>query len=91
MRGSGPLWGLLNAARLANLADAGAPPPVAVAGGITRRRVLAALGATAALPLAGCFAPSSDKRVGRVAIIGGGLAGLVALDALTTAGVEAHL
>lgn len=91
MRGSGPLWGLLNAARRANLADAGAEPPILLSEGITRRRVLAALGATAALPLAGCFAPSSDKPVGRVAIIGGGLAGLVALDALTTAGVEAHL
>jgi monoamine oxidase len=91
MRGSGPLWGLLNAARRANLADEGAEPPILLPGGITRRRVLAALGATAALPLAGCFAPSSDKAGSRVAIIGGGLAGLVALDALTAAGVEAHL
>ncbi|HVK79003.1 MAG TPA: FAD-dependent oxidoreductase, partial [Verrucomicrobiae bacterium] len=91
MRGSGPLWGLLNAARRANLADEGAEPPILLPEGITRRRVLAALGATAALPLAGCFAPSSDKAGTRVAIIGGGLAGLVALDALTAAGVEAHL
>lgn len=91
MRGSGPLWGLLNAARRANLADEGAEPPILLPEGLTRRRVLAALGATAALPLAGCFAPSSDKASNRVAIIGGGLAGLVALDALTAAGVEAHL
>ncbi|MGH6650587.1 MAG: flavin monoamine oxidase family protein [Sphingopyxis sp.] len=91
MRGSGPLWGLLNAARLANLADDGAPPPIAVSQGVTRRRVLAALGATAALPLAGCFAPSSDASGTRVAIIGGGLAGLTALDALAAAGVDAHL
>lgn len=91
MRGSGPLWGLLNQARRANLADAGAPPPIALHQGITRRRMLAALGAAAALPLIGWPTRSRAASGLRVAIIGGGLAGLTALDALTAAGVEAHL
>ncbi|HMO75384.1 MAG TPA: NAD(P)/FAD-dependent oxidoreductase [Sphingopyxis sp.] len=91
MRGSGPLWGLLNRARRANLAEDGAPPPVRSQGGITRRRMLAALGAAAALPALGWPTPSRAQSSMRVAIIGGGLAGLTALDALSAAGVEAHL
>lgn len=91
MRGSGSLWGLLNQARRANLAEQGAPPPVAASQGITRRRMLAALGAAAALPVIGWPAPSRAASGLRVAVIGGGLAGLTALDALNAAGVDAHL
>ena len=91
MRGSGPLWGLLNQARRANLAQEGAPPPVPSHEAITRRRMLAALGAAAALPVVGFPAPLHARPSMRVAIIGGGLAGLTALDALSTAGMAAHL
>lgn len=91
MRGSGPLWGLLNQARRANLAEQGASPPIPSHEGITRRRMLAALAAAAALPVIGWPAPSRARSAMRVAIIGGGMAGLTALDALSTAGVSAHL
>lgn len=91
MRGSGPLWGLLNQARRANLTEQGASPPFPSHEGITRRRMLAALGAAAALPVASWPAPSPARSSMRVAIIGGGLAGLTALDALSAAGIAAHL
>ncbi|MET0587498.1 MAG: NAD(P)/FAD-dependent oxidoreductase [Novosphingobium sp.] len=91
MRGAGPLWGLLNQARRANLAEQGAPPPIASHQGITRRRMLAALAATAALPAVSWPLPSRAQSTMRVAVIGGGLAGLTALDALIAAGVDAHL
>lgn len=90
MRGAAPLWGLLNQARRANLAELGAAPPITSHEGITRRRMLAAL-AAAALPITGWPAPVRALSSIRVAIIGGGLAGLVALDALSAAGVTAHL
>ena len=91
MRGAGPLWVLLNQARRANLAEQGASPPILSHEGITRRRMLAALAATATLPVTGWPAPSRARSSVRVAVIGGGLAGLTALDALTAAGVNAHL
>lgn len=91
MRGSGPLWVLLNQARRANLAEQGAAPPVPSPGGLTRRRMLAALAGAAALPLTGWRSPSYTRSSMRVAIIGGGMAGLVALDALNAAGVTTHL
>lgn len=91
MRGSGPLWGLLNQARRANLAEQGASPPIASPEGITRRRMIAALGAAAALPVVGWPRPAGARSAPRVAVIGGGLAGLTALDALIAAGVDAHL
>lgn len=91
MRGSGPLWGLLNQARRINLDEAGALPPTPVSEGITRRRMIATLGAAAALPAIGWPAPSRARSTMRIAVIGGGLAGLTALDALSAAGVDAHL
>lgn len=91
MRGSGPLWGLLNQARRINLDEAGAPSPTPVHEGITRRRAIAALAGAAALPAIGWPAPSRAGSAMRVAVIGGGLAGLTALDALNAAGVDAHL
>ena len=91
MRGAGPLWVLLNQARRANLADQGAEPPILIHAGITRRHMLATMAAAAALPVTGWPAPARARSSMRVAIIGGGLAGLVALDALAAAGVSAHL
>lgn len=79
MRGSSTIWRALARAR----AGAGGQP------GVTRRgllRALAAGSAAAALPRAALAAPA-----GRVAIIGGGIAGLSALHHLRAAGVDAHL
>ena len=93
MRGVSGVWRALDRARAMNLAAEGRPPPVAGeggGGGITRRRVLMALAGTmgaAALPRWPAFAQGSP----RVAIVGGGLAGLNALDILRRRGVEASL
>ncbi|WP_326523654.1 flavin monoamine oxidase family protein [Sphingomonas sp.] len=90
MRGPTAVWQALEAARQANLRDAGVELPVAGDAGWTRRRLiasLAALGATAALPRQA----RAQGAAGPVAIIGGGIAGLTALHHLTKAGVEARL
>ncbi len=91
MRGSGPFWRLLSEARRANLHDAGAPAPVRAPEGLSRRRVLAALGAAAATPLIGWPQPVRARQAMRVAVIGGGMAGLCALDTLTANGIDAKL
>ena len=73
-----------------NLAAAGEPPPRRAGDGITRRRVLAAIAGgvgLAALPRWPAFARAPQ----RIAIVGGGLAGLSALDTLVAGGVEARL
>ena len=89
MRGSSLVWRALEAARRTNLAAAGAPAPVKGARGATRRAVLKALAATGA---AGALPqPAFAERAGRVAIVGGGIAGLAALDYLVEAGVDARL
>lgn len=89
MHGSGPIWRLLRQARQETLI--GDQMPVIVPSGITRRRVIGALGAAAAIPLIGWPEPlwAADKP--RVIIIGGGMAGLVALDRMIAAGVDAKL
>lgn len=90
MRGGGILWRALNAARRANLAEAGEPAPLPAPGGIARRALLKAMAASAgaaAMPAAAL----GLKRGARVAILGGGLAGLVALDKLVAAGIDATL
>ncbi|WP_404335966.1 flavin monoamine oxidase family protein [Sphingomonas sp. MMS12-HWE2-04] len=89
MRGNGILWRGLAEARRRNLAAAGEAPPIAAAPGATRRALLqgfVALGATAVLPR-----PARAFAGGRVAVIGGGIAGLSALHHLREAGVDAHL
>jgi monoamine oxidase len=89
MRGSGTVWQALERARRINLAAAGEPAPVRGMAGATRRAVLRALagtGAAAMLPR-----PAMAHTAGRVAIIGGGIAGLSALHHLRAAGVDAHL
>lgn len=89
MRGSSTLWRALELARRQNLAAAGEAPPVRIGEGISRRTLLqsiAAAGVVAALPREARAAPA-----GRVAIIGGGIAGLTALHHLTQAGIDAHI
>lgn len=91
MRTGGGLWRALDQARRANLEAAGASPPVRGASGITRRRLLSAMAAGAAVPLLGRTKPALARRDMRVAIVGGGLAGLVALRTLADAGISARL
>ena len=90
MRANDAVLGALAAARRENLAADGMAAPVPGAWGITRRRVLQALGglgAAAALPAAA----RTRRSPGRVAILGGGIAGLTALHLLREAGVDARL
>jgi monoamine oxidase len=89
MRGSGIVWRAMEAARRKNLADAGEAPPVPGTFAMSRRAVLGAIagmGIAAALPR-----EARARNVGRVAIVGGGIAGLTALHHLTQAGVDATL
>lgn len=89
MRGNGLVWRALAAARKRNLAAAGEAPPVRGTPGATRRALLqgiVAAGAAAATPR-----PAHAFAGGRVAIIGGGIAGLSALHHLREAGVDAHV
>lgn len=90
MRSGGLFWRALEAARRRNLAASGEAAPVAAQPGATRRALLkgfAAGGVAAAIPTA---APARSG-IGRVAIIGGGIAGLTALHHLREAGVDARL
>ena len=90
MRSGGLFWSALAAARRRNLAAAGEAAPVPAQPGATRRALLkgfAAGGVAAAIPTA---APARTG-IGRVAIIGGGIAGLAALHHLREAGVDARL
>jgi monoamine oxidase len=81
----------LAAARRANHADAGLPPPVAAALRIGRRgAVLGAAAALAPWPARAEAAPERGRR-DRVAIIGGGLAGLAAAWHLKQAGITADV
>ncbi|MBB4099859.1 flavin monoamine oxidase family protein [Sphingomonas kyeonggiensis] len=89
MRGNGIVWRALEAARRRNLEAAGEAQPIKGASGATRRAVLQAMaagGVATALPR-----PAMARSVGRVAIIGGGIAGLTALHHLREAGVDAFL
>ncbi|MGV3458671.1 flavin monoamine oxidase family protein [Sphingomonas sp.] len=90
MRSGGLFWSALAAARRRNLAAAGEAAPVSAQPGATRRALLkgfAAGGVAAAIPTA---APARTG-IGRVAIVGGGIAGLTALHHLREAGVDARL
>jgi monoamine oxidase len=89
MRGNGIVWRALEAARRRNLAAAGEAMPVKGESGATRRSVLKAMaGASLAGALPGSAMAGSP---GRVAIVGGGIAGLAALHHLREAGVDAFL
>jgi len=89
MRGNGIVWRALEMARRRNLEAAGEALPVKGASGATRRAVLQAMaagGVATALPR-----PAAARPAGRVAIIGGGIAGLTALHHLREAGIDAFL
>lgn len=88
MRGNSMVWRALARARRANLGD---EPVIRGSSGITRRRVLAGLAAGTTAALAGCNLPQLEAERTRVAIVGGGLAGLNALRLLRGAKVDARL
>lgn len=93
MRGNGILWDALGAARRSNLAAAGEAMPVRAGFAATRRALLKAIaaGGAASLVPASALARAPARVPGRVAIIGGGIAGLSALHHLREAGVDAHI
>ena len=88
MRGNSMVWRALARARRANLGD---EPVVRGTSGLTRRRVLAGLAAGTTATLAGCNLPQLEAVRTRVAIIGGGLAGLNALRLLRGSKIDARL
>lgn len=88
MRGNSMVWRALARARRDNLSGA---PMAAGSPGLTRRRVLAGLAAGATASLAACNLPELEADRTRVAIIGGGLAGLNALRILRVAKIDARL
>lgn len=88
MRGNSMVWRALARARRDVI---GAEPVVRGHGGITRRRMLAGLAAGATATLAGCNLPQLEADRTRVAIIGGGLAGLNALRLLRGAKIDARV
>ena len=90
MRGSPIVFQALQQARRSQRRASGRPPPLPGIAGIGRRALLKAMGAAAglaALPMASCASPNRLE----VAIVGGGIAGLVALRTLATAGVSTRL
>ena len=91
MRGSETLWRALELARRNDLAVRGRAAPRPGHGGIGRRALLQGMAASgvaaAGLPAPALALPAS----GRVAIVGGGIAGLSALHHLAKAGVDARL
>ena len=90
MRGTAAVWRALERARAMNLKAAGEPAAVPDGDGISRRHMLAGLaGAAATFALPG--RPAIAQSAMRVAIVGGGLAGLTALDMLRAAGVDVTL
>ncbi len=89
MRGSSRVWRALEAARRCNLAQAGESPPVPAMPGATRRTLLEALAASGLTGVAPALADAPRPR--RVAVIGGGIAGLSALHHLREAGIDARL
>ena len=90
MRVADGVWRALGRARAMNLAGHGDPHAVPGSDGITRRRVLAALaGGFGAMTIPRW--PAYAAALPRVAIVGGGLAGLSALDHLRRRNVDATL
>ena len=91
MRGSEALWRALELARRQDLAARGAPAPRPGHGGIGRRALLQGM-AAGGVAASGLSAPAlALPASGRVAIVGGGIAGLSGLHRLAKAGVDARL
>lgn len=90
MRGPTAFWAAMEAARQANLRDRGEALPVPGGDGLSRRQLIAAIAATAAVGALPRPARAAAPA-GPVAIIGGGIAGLTALYHLTQAGIDARL
>lgn len=88
MRGNSIVWRALARARRDVIGDEPVAPGHA---GITRRRMLAGLAVGATASLAGCNLPRLEADRTRVAIVGGGLAGLNALRLLRGAKIDARL
>ncbi len=91
MRGNDAIWRALEEARRQNLVLAGQAPPLAGGSGLSRRALLAALGAAGASAILPRSLHAAPIAPGPVVIIGGGIAGLSALWHLTQAGIDAHL
>lgn len=90
MRHLGAVTRALAMARATKRGAQGAPPPLAGHGGIGRRALLRNFALM--LAASGCApAGRGPTLTGEVAIIGGGIAGLTALDRLTQAGIPARL
>ena len=90
MRGTGRVWRALDRARAMNLTAIGEEAAVRAGDGLSRRQVLVALAGglgAAALPRW----PAHARATQRIAVVGGGLAGLSALDTLRAGGAEAML
>lgn len=85
MRGTGTVWRLLARAASPNLANDARGP------GLNRRDVLTGLAALGLTPALDGPALAGIGRTTRIAVIGAGLAGLVALDRLVAAGLNATL
>lgn len=88
MRSGAAIWQALERARRANLVEAGLPAPVSGSTAPTRRAVIKAL---AAIGAGGWAVPAETRRRHplKVAIIGGGLAGLSTLHHLVKGGSDA--
>ncbi|MFN4096381.1 MAG: FAD-dependent oxidoreductase [Sphingomonas sp.] len=91
MRGNDILWRALELARRDNLAASGRATPRPGHEGIGRRALLKGFAAGGVAGTLSLPAAAALPRSGRVAIIGGGIAGLTALHRLTDAGVECRL
>lgn len=85
MRGTGTIWRLLAKAASPNPANGARGP------GLNRRNVLAGLAALGLTPALDGPALAAIGKTSRIAVIGAGLAGLVALDRLVAAGLDATI
>ena len=85
MRGTGTIWRLLAKAAETSPSNNRRGP------GLNRRDVLAGLAALSMTQVPGSKALAAVGSKAKVAIIGGGLAGLVALDRLVAAGMDATI
>ncbi|QIG78478.1 flavin monoamine oxidase family protein [Stakelama tenebrarum] len=95
MRGTTTIWRALAQARRDRLSESGEAAPISESPAATRRALLAGIAATGAIGTAGALAalPRGGPAFtgGRVAIVGGGMAGLSALHRLTGEGIDARL